>query len=278
MNDERPSDEAIVQHMERVRAHAQQANEQTPIGLLERIDETLAHELDGGAMQGLHKQLIDTGYTHMRRSLNDGSCFYRAFVFALLEQLAGGSGKTQGERASACTMLLRSLESQKAQLSKCGFESIVYEDGMALLQNRITGIRDGNASVQSLEDHFCVAEEDKLNEVAHMLMVLRLVVSAEMRSKAGMYEPFLMLDDSSATDVHSFCSKFVEPMSEEADSAAIVALVNALNVKLTIMYMAPGTLTPSTFEPSNDNKSVPHVQPTLLYRPGHYDVLQQKQQ
>lgn len=271
MAGQRPTDEQIVQHLESVRnqSKSQSALVLPPLPLTEE----LSAELAGGSMEGKEADLHERGYTFIRRCLNDGSCFYRALLFALLEQLANA---TSGSRTSGCNALLSLLEQQKRTLQQSGYEAIVFEDGMSLLERHIAAVRDRSTGTQELQAQFDGSTEEKLTEVAHMIMVLRLITSAEIRANAGMYEPFLMLGETSAaTDVAQFCSKHVEPMSEEADSVAIVALVNALRVRITVVYLSPGSpVSESQFEASGGmNSSFEGLQLTLLYRPGHYDIL-----
>ncbi|KAL5712028.1 ubiquitinyl hydrolase 1 [Ranunculus cassubicifolius] len=88
-----------------------------------------------------------------------------------------------------------------------------------------------------------------------------------------------------------FCKASVEPMGEESDHVHITALSDALGVLIRVMYLYRSSCDASgvsvnnhDFIPSADsslnatNDDGVHVKPvmTLLYRPGHYDILYPK--
>lgn len=73
-----------------------------------------------------------------------------------------------------------------------------------------------------------------------------------------------------------FCRGEVEPCGKEADHAQISALSEALQVPLRIAYLDRSEVGEGEginwvqFGPSSDEEDRPL---TLLYRPGHYDVV-----
>lgn len=90
-----------------------------------------------------------------------------------------------------------------------------------------------------------------------------------------------------------FCKASVEPMGEESDHVHIIALSDALGVPIRVMYLDrsscdTGNLSVNhhDFIPSaNDSEGDAATTPapatekpyiTLLYRPGHYDILYPK--
>lgn len=79
--------------------------------------------------------------------------------------------------------------------------------------------------------------------------------------------------------VEQFCRRFVEPMGEESDHVHMVALTDALQVPIRVVYLdrsqggdgedgAPNT---HDFAPSEGEGKPPAVH--VLYRPGHYDII-----
>ena len=67
-------------------------------------------------------------------------------------------------------------------------------------------------------------------------------------------------------------------MGEESDHPAIVALSDALGLPLRVLYLDASTLGGEGAEPNALEfvpESVAGAEPrvTLLYRPGHYDIL-----
>lgn len=90
--------------------------------------------------------------------------------------------------------------------------------------------------------------------------------------------------------VEEFCAKCVDPMGEESDHIQLVALTNALQIPVRVIYldnsaspmgpMESDKQAPSLkadthdFTPNNNGEaSMNDIQIHLLYRPGHYDIL-----
>ena len=82
-------------------------------------------------------------------------------------------------------------------------------------------------------------------------------------------------------DIPTFCSREVEPMGREFTMIQVLALAEAMAVDVAIEYLDgrdfDKALTRHEFGPSqNDSGSdggSSTTKVTLLYRPGHYDIL-----
>lgn len=87
-----------------------------------------------------------------------------------------------------------------------------------------------------------------------------------------------------------FCKSAVEPMGEESDHVHIIALSDALGVPIRVLYLDRSScdsggisvnhhdFVPAAGVVSSDSAGseikIPFI--TLLYRPGHYDILYPK--
>ena len=72
-----------------------------------------------------------------------------------------------------------------------------------------------------------------------------------------------------------FSHQEVEPMAKESDQIHIIALTDALGVCVRVVYMDRGGNQSVNHHDIPEDGSRPLV--NLLYRPGHYDILYQKQ-
>jgi hypothetical protein len=111
--------------------------------------------------------------------------------------------------------------------------------------------------------------------------LLRIITSCEIKKRADFFAPFVM--GLSDLDVSTFCARCVDPMGEEADHVQLVALTDALQVPIRVVYLdrslAPGGGAAASgssgvhvdkhdFVPEGGPSTQPRVH--LLYRPGHY--------
>lgn len=114
---------------------------------------------------------------------------------------------------------------------------------------------------------------------------MRIMAAAQMQSDPDKYLPYVMAE--SYYDIPSFCSKEVEPMGRECGMVQVSALAEFIGVRVVIEYMN-GRMTPGEGvrkfanhvfgegEVENDgvgSNKVDRTTITLLYRPGHYDIL-----
>ncbi|KAF7133059.1 hypothetical protein RHSIM_Rhsim09G0128100 [Rhododendron simsii] len=133
-----------------------------------------------------------------------------------------------------------------------------------------------------------------------VVMFFRFVTSGEIRKRSEFFEPFI-LGLTNAT-VEQFCKSSVEPMGEESDHVHITALSDALGVPIRVVYLdrsscdAGGVsvnhhdfipnppsggdlpLAAATATAAGGSGGSETIKPfiTLLYRPGHYDILYPK--
>ena len=97
-----------------------------------------------------------------------------------------------------------------------------------------------------------------------------------MRRNADKFFPFI--PEGVAADMKGYCEREVEPMGRECEQVQIIALADYLGCRVQIHYLdghpfdeAKG-LTVHRFP--HEGGSGPLV--SLLYRPGHYDILYDK--
>ncbi|KAI0744790.1 cysteine proteinase [Earliella scabrosa] len=234
---------------------------------------TLREEYVNGS-QGFVKQidwLINQGWIGIRRTRGDGDCFYRSLAFAYIENILNAS-----DTMLAATGALSVLEASQTQLEKVGFQRLVFEDFydcMAGLINQVINPVDGRILNISL-----LLEAFNNPEVSNSIVVyLRLLTSAEIKTNPD-YAAFLFHPETGdQMDPENFCNNFVEAVGKEADHVQMNALATALKVNVNVAYLdghdqegkvsfVPFQNAPFTFlEPIN-----------LLYRPGHYDILDRR--
>lgn len=100
----------------------------------------------------------------------------------------------------------------------------------------------------------------------YLTVFLRILTAAELVKNSEFYSNFLGTEDQSISE---FIKLEVEPMGKEADHVQIIALATAMGFGVTVVYMDRGdTVSEHQFPEESGGYFI-----TLLYRPGHYDVV-----
>lgn len=174
--------------------------------------------------------------------------------------------------------VIASAEGCKTKLLEAGFHELVFEDFLDTFLNQLRDIAAKRVDVPQLMERMnATANEHGGAQISDFLvMFLRVLTSAELERRKDFFMPFIAEE---AVDMYAFRTQRVDPMGEEADQLHIIALVDALGVAVRVEYLDGSggaevthhDFLPTCGGPSADHHEVPCV--TLLYRPGHYDIL-----
>eukprot|EP00890_Picochlorum_soloecismus_P003342 jgi/Picsp_1/4008/NSC_01520-R1_ubiquitin thioesterase otubain-like protein len=274
---DRPSDADIIAWENQIRD--QQARNKPLVGDLEDIGALMEEYSRGSDVFKTKIADLSTGYAKIRRARGDGNCFFRSFIFSYIENMVLKNDYKERDR------IMEKMVWLQTRLKSVGYEELVLEGPMELLLGLLGSI--GNESepltLELLEKN--MRSDDISN---YIVFLMRIITSAEIKLNSEFFAPFIMgITDMS---VEEFCTKCVDPMGEESDHIQLVALTNALQIPVRVIYldnsaspigqMESNTHLPSLkadthdFTPSNNGEaSINDIQIHLLYRPGHYDIL-----
>ncbi|KAH9599383.1 Peptidase C65 [Trypanosoma melophagium] len=209
----------------------------------------------------------DKPYTGIRYARRDGNCFYRCAVFALLEGLLGAPKMAQNFMQHI-TQLRTSLINDYGDF---------VEDFCDAAVGVVRHILDGKCT-NSTQLHTLATSGDS----EYVLYFYRYAVSNYMRTHRDDFLPFVI--GLNYDSVEAFCRTEVDAVSSESDHMQLVAFAKCFHVRIVVEYLNGGEgeqTTEHVFSGvDNDNKSnnngndiAPETVITLLYRPGHYDLL-----
>lgn len=248
-------DDAIIAQVDNIQKEIAENNQLVS----EKLDITRLqkeYSIDDFVYQAKIKDL-SLNYSHVRKTRGDGNCFYRAFGFAYLEELIGN--QLEYDR-------FKTLASQsKDELVSLGFPSFTIEDFHQVFMEAIESVGKN----QSVEELLKTFQDEGISN--YIVVYLRLLTSAQLEKKADFFENFI----EGGRTVQEFRSQEVEPMAKESDQIHIIALTDALGVCVRVVYMDRGGNQSVNHHDFPEDGSRPLV--NLLYRPGHYDILYQKQ-
>ncbi|KAF8841024.1 cysteine proteinase [Paxillus ammoniavirescens] len=203
--------------------------------------------------------LSNQGYKTIIRVKGDGDCFYRALAFTYLRQLIHSASARRQDQLSAT----------KTMLADAGFDKIVYEPPHDIIAKLV----QSKSAAHELWSDFTDPSTSN-----YIVMYMRLLTSAQMHLNQDFFSGFLESDASDS--VEQFCKQSVEPLGKEADDFQVTALVQALKIHVKVAYLdghnQNGHVKFHDFGLDAGNFQDDSEPPVLLYRPGHYDILEKQ--
>ncbi|KAH9658566.1 OVARIAN TUMOR DOMAIN-containing deubiquitinating enzyme 1 [Citrus sinensis] len=280
-------DEDIMQQQSDIKAEEAQ---KVPFVADKEPLSALASEYQSGSPILLEKiKVLGEQYAAIRRTRGDGNCFFRSFMFSYLEHILASQDQAEVDRIKA------KVEECRRTLQSLGHADFTFEDFFAspICFERFAATLLIDLSLASKLFFIGVASILFLEQLDNVLQgnesSIRFVTSGEIRKRSEFFEPFI-LGLTNAT-VEQFCKSSVEPMGEESDHVHITALSDALGVPIRVVYLdrsscdsggasvnhhdfipTPGDCPNATS--GSTETTIPFI--TLLYRPGHYDILYPK--
>ncbi|KAK7302672.1 hypothetical protein RJT34_13565 [Clitoria ternatea] len=242
---------------------------------------SLAAEYQSGSPILLQKiKVLDEQYAAIRRTRGDGNCFFRSFMFSYLEHILEFQDQAEIDRIKA------NVEKSRKALQTLGYAELTFEDFFALFLEQLESVIQGKETSISHEELVLRSRDQSVSD--YVVMFFRFVTSAEIQKRTEFFEPFIL--GLTNTTVEQFCKSSVEPMGEESDHVHITALSDALGIPIRVVYLDRSScdsggvsvnhhdFMPMASDLPNASCSSVKNNPfiTLLYRPGHYDILYPK--
>ncbi|KAK6160477.1 hypothetical protein DH2020_003858 [Rehmannia glutinosa] len=250
--------------------------------LLQEPLSSLAAEYKSGNPILLEKiKVLTEQYAAIRRTRGDGNCFFRSFMFTYLEHILESQDRTEVDRITV------NVEQCRKTLLSLGYAEFTFEDFFALFLEQLESVLSGNEASISHEELVQRSRDQSVSD--YVVMFFRFITSGEIRKRSEFYEPFVQ--GLTNTSVEQFCKSSVEPMGEESDHVHITALSDTLGVPIRVVYLDRSCDDKGSFS-VNHHDFIPVVRDltntnsddaeaikpfiSLLYRPGHYDILYPK--
>lgn len=201
---------------------------------------------------------LKDNYEFVRRTRRDGNCFYRAVGFSILHHIF----KYQ-RRDDYHTLFINRME---LYLEGAGFQKLVYEDYIEMLRESLQHI----STLQSFEAFLEFFNQTSIADT--IVILLRLTTSAYLRLNSDDFLPFI----DTYPNMDEFCTAHVENMGKDADHVHITALSRALDLIIHIIYLDAHVDSHCVVHEFRGESSSIFQPMYLLYRPGHYDILEEK--
>jgi ubiquitin thioesterase protein OTUB1 len=107
----------------------------------------------------------------------------------------------------------------------------------------------------------------------YIITFMRCLTSAYLQTHESDFSPFLA--DGTYSSIADFCRKEVDPMYRESDQLQIMALTLQVGVPVEVHYLdrSEGDSANVIRLPADDFGAPTNFQVSLVYKPGHYDIL-----
>ncbi|KAJ1463182.1 peptidase C65 Otubain-domain-containing protein [Pelagophyceae sp. CCMP2097] len=245
------------------------ASSQPMVGDRLKLGEALLPEYADNPSKGFARGIgvLEGKYSAMRRVRKDGNCFYRAFLYRYVEQLcvdhaAGpGSKVLEAPEGSELERVQKVIKSSKEKLLSVGYE----DSAIDMFWDMLVEVLDEVPKTTADSWHSKMNDEHGVS--MHIVWFCRALSATQIKLQPERFEPFIM-DDTGVADVHAFCRTEVEPVNMECEQVQIIALTEMLGVPVCIEYLDGSGAPTCIVFPEGSKPCV-----TLLYRPGHYDIL-----
>lgn len=205
----------------------------------------------------------------MRRVRGDGNCFYRALLFGYLDQLLVKLSSSDDKEAAQRELdrLTSVMKGSMEDLVKVGYNEFAIETFFDMFVELLE-------QLPTMSRESLLAEFQEGGSGDHYTWYMRAMTAGYMKSHPDDYFPFIVAEGV-YPDIFAFCEKEVEPMGKECEQMQITALTAYLKLSCKIIYVDGHLLeeqepTTHVFQAASEDTS---MSITLLYRPGHYDLL-----
>jgi ubiquitin thioesterase protein OTUB1 len=226
---------------------------------------------------------LQEAYSHIRIVRGDGNCYYRAFLYSLLEQLISEQRNVKFGRQILGYVETKSWKDILAQ----GYDEMAIEIFHDEIVSLFQKVFDDDIPYDGDTFHRQMNEENGLSD--YCTWYLRIVTATYIKQDPDRFLPFLISYSNQASDcildINQFCSKFIEPMGQECEHIQVLALAEAFGVSVRVEYL-DGHASPEPHLNGSANASSiachefgpedASLRILLLYRPGHYDILYEK--
>ncbi|KAH7474116.1 hypothetical protein PRIC1_014429 [Phytophthora ramorum] len=200
-------------------------------------------------------------YEALRRVRGDGNCFFRGFIFALCERLLPSAGNE-----ALRDRIQRTIQQSKSELVAIGYSDVAIDAFWETFVDYLAAM-ESRSHAELVQDF-----QTEGGEAEYLVWYMRLLTAGYMKKNAETYQPFIDGLYPGQT-VAQFCAAEVEPMGKECDQPQIAALTEALQVGVKIEYLDGSAGPGEELQSYVCSGTEEPVAITLLYRPGHYDIL-----
>lgn len=129
---------------------------------------------------------------------------------------------------------------------------------------------DGTTTQEKVHEE--LLEENSTSD--YCTWYLRVLTGTQLKSDPNRFLPYL---EETYLDISSFCQSHVEPMGKDVQMVQVLALAEIFGVQVKIEYLDGHDIINDKLTQHQCGPEDAKTTLTMLYRPGHYDILYPKE-
>ncbi len=229
----------------------EQISDDVPIGYKMLPLSVINMQYKGNRLYSAQATLLQRKYKGFREVSRDGNCFYRAYMFSILENLMQENSPDLWEK------LIQSLDKTFETMSKY-HEPFIIEEFFEQLKELINKVR---SPIEKMTSDKLAKLVNSTNDGYDLCLqyTARLACSAYMREHIDDIFPFL---PENAT-LDSFITKEVEPIGREADNIQIMSTAQQLGFGVRIVCLDPSIVEKPKKSKTISNQSQDTILPVV---------------
>ncbi|KAI9290611.1 cysteine proteinase [Neoconidiobolus thromboides FSU 785] len=259
----------------------EEANSHPLVSIEEPLSNLISEYINGSKIFIQKIDNLSKTHSKFRRCRGDGNCFYIALTFSIYEKILDGT-------MEAYLSFYEFIKNSPSILKKAGFQSIVIEDFYDITIEQLKNFSPGHPKAKDPERKQILLSVFQTDEISNAIVVyFRFLTSAFLKLNSDDYLPFILDDpclqsyNGSNTEMDHFCNLNVEAMGKESDEIHITILATFLSLPIKVAYLdghssvaeSPHVNFLDYTTKSATEKGYVSSPITLLYRPGHYDIV-----
>ena len=155
-------------------------------------------------------------------------------------------------------------DASRAQLLDQGFPEYGVDEFWEVLMEQLREVQKG--TYRNEADLLRAFNDREISD--YLVCMGRVLISGHLQRDPERFQLFLT-DES--VSIIEFCKREVEPMGTECDMLQVMALIEWIGIPLHLAYLDNSEGAINFHKLPEDSPNPPAF--SLLYRPGHYDVL-----
>ena len=201
---------------------------------------------------------ITNKYKYIRKVRRDGNCFYRSYIYRLFEYICMKNNTDLYEKVK------KKITDAKDLIQRNGYDWTFIEDFYKIFYTQFYhSFNSLQTKGVTVRDYLDALFSDK-ETGNYLIYFIRFCIAAYLKENSFLYEVYVDMP------FQSWITNEVEAIDHEADQIQIIACVNYFDVGVKIEYLNPDKNEVMKF-PEDKNENDIFI--TVLFTPGHYDIL-----